>query len=101
MGKTAKIALTVAAAGGALVAGFVLLPKMLHRSTVTPAKPAPMTNAPAQIPATPATQPATTPGGTLGDINAGISIANGAIDVLQRLGLGNDDGGISIGGFSF
>lgn len=106
MSKFAKVALTVAAAGGALVAGVVLIPRLLGRGT-TPAKPAPMTNAPTPPPAPiPARPPSSVPsngvGGTLNDINTGINVANSALDVLGRLGLGNDDGtGFSFGGFSF
>jgi hypothetical protein len=101
MSKFAKVALTVGAAGAALVAGVVLVPKLLRRSTV-PSAPAPMANAPA-APPKPVAVPQTSAGGggTLSDINAGIKIADAALDLLDRLGLGNDDGGgFSFGGFS-
>ena len=104
MSKTAKIALTVAAAGGALVAGVVLVPRLLKRGTVKPGAPAPMPNAPppAPPPTAPRPVPSSSPGGTLGDINTGLDVAGKAFDLLDRLGLGNDTGGgFSFGGFSF
>jgi hypothetical protein len=99
MSKFAKVALTVGAAGAALVAGVVLVPKLLKRSTV-PSAPAPMANAPA-TPPKPVAVPTSSSGGTLSDINTGINIADQALDLLDRLGLGNSDGdGFSFAGFS-
>src|SRR3954453_16639214 len=96
MSKSAKIALTVAAAGGALVAGMVLVPRLLRRGVVKPGAPAPMTSAPppAPPPTAPRPVPSSSPGGTLGDINNGLAVPGKAFDLLDRLGLGGDDGGL-------
>lgn len=102
MSKFSKIALTVGAAGAALVAGVVLVPKLLKKVT-TPSKPAPMASAPppAPPPAAPAPQPSSAPGGTLGQIGQGLDIASKGLDVLNQLGLGNSDGDGILSGLSF